>query len=828
MRFFKIKPMPSPMQFLPLLAGFFFFLTMTFSVHAGTSYNLADANSFTAAWIGGSEGDKLTFTQNTPGVLPADSVQLVNVDCGAYPNDLLITGISISSDGFANNGAVYLLKNASNVNGPKSLSDISNFTVRWSGAGNSDTLGNNMKGGQAVQLVNADGDPCPNDLLMTASFASVGGRTDNGAVYLVMDIDTVYGPQNLGDLNHFDAAWFGGANQDWLGATYASSKGVTLSDLDADGVTNDLLIVSAYADSGSRQDNGAVYLIKDINSLSGLKDLANPANFTAAWMGGASGDQVGFNGSRAKDAKLLFNIDNGIVDNDFLIQVPQADALGRIDNGAVYLFKDINSAVGLMDLNEPASFSAAWVGALDNDQLGSLGLGDNGAKLVNVGDGNYANDLLFTSYYADFAGRTNAGTIHLITNIDSLTGWQDLSNPANYFALWGGASPNDVVGYTYSPINANIMRGKVNDIWNTDGDAFADELMIIAPYADIDGKTDNGALYLVQDINSLPGIHDLAFDFTARWSGGATDDLLGTTITSGDGFRLINTDHDPAANDLLILNPSADALGLVNNGALYLIQDIGGLNGTFDLSQETSFSVAWTGGATNDYLGATFHGDSGVELINANRGAYANDLLIAAVYADVTRTDNGAIYVINDIDSLNGWRSLSIAANAGIMWFGGQNNTKLGHTDDSGRGIQLIDTDGDGSKEGLLITATKGSYGGVGLRGAIYLINDLSRWSGWKDLGLAQSYDKFWYGASYYDKIGYATDSGQGVKIVNSDGGRFPNDLLISASGMSPIGGFFSDYGAVYLIKDIFSTRRTQCIESAPSTRQQCVIFPTG
>ncbi len=819
MSFLKTGQNNFPLRFTGFLAILLILAIAPTSAIAGFNYNLANNGNFGAAWVGANAGDQLSFTRNGPGTLPLDSIQFgANVDCGPLPNDLLVSGVNVNSDGFSRNGSVYLIKNSTSFTGSLSLSQAENFSARWSGAGSNDALGSGT-GGQSAQLVNVDGGPCPNDLLLTAPRASINGRNMNGAVYLIRDINGITGTKNLGDPANFDAAWTGASDNDFLGDTVASSQGVVLSDLDNDGMDNDLLIAAPYADALGRTDNGAIYLIKDINGVFGMKDLANPNNFTAAWAGGAGFDNIGFTAHRAKDAKLLLNADNGAVDNDLLLQVPLADTMGRTDNGTVYLFRDITFSAGIMDLNNPENATAAWAGASDFDKLGSTGLGDIGARLVNAGDGSYANDLIITTYLADFLGRADAGTIHLITGIDAAQGWKDLSDPSSYYSVWGGASPFDYTGYNYSPVVENIIRAKVVQLVDSDKEAVADDLLFASAFADTIGKTNNGAIYLIEDVYSKPGIHDLAFDFTARWSGGADNDLLGSTITSGPPARLVNSDDEDFANDLLLVNPNADAMGLVDNGAVFLIRDINNGSGAFDLGQETSFSVAWTGGANSDFLGGTFHGDSGVELLNANNGPYANDILIAAVKADVTRIDNGAVYIINEINYLNGWRSLSEQSNADKAWFGGRNNTKLGYTTDSGAGIQLVDPDNDGSKDDLLISSTQGSYGNRTNNGTIHLIMNISRYSGWHDLASSSSYDKLWFGASNSDYIGRTEDSGQGVKLVNADGGNKNNDLLVGTMSMSITGSPISDNGAVYLIPNIDEPPRNYCINAGSTGR---------
>ncbi|MCX6804036.1 MAG: hypothetical protein NTY48_05730, partial [Candidatus Diapherotrites archaeon] len=155
---------------------------------------------------------------------------MLNVDGNAYSNDLLLTAYAADVNSKGDAGAVYLIKNIDGLSGVKDLSSLSNFDVRWNGGVTSDRLG--YGSGLGVQLVNVDGNAYSNDLLLTAANADVNGLTDNGAVYLIKNIDGLSGAKDLSDLSNFDVRWNGGPTSDNLGRTDSSGLGVQLVNVD--------------------------------------------------------------------------------------------------------------------------------------------------------------------------------------------------------------------------------------------------------------------------------------------------------------------------------------------------------------------------------------------------------------------------------------------------------------------------------------------------------------------------------------------------------------------------------------------------------------------
>ncbi|MCX6803532.1 MAG: hypothetical protein NTY48_03095 [Candidatus Diapherotrites archaeon] len=157
----------------------------------------------------------------------------------------------------------------------------------------------------------------------------------------------------------------------------------------------------------------------------------------------------------------------------------------------------------------------------------------------------------------------------------------------------------------------------------------------------------------------------------------------------------MNVDGSAYSNDLLLTTYKADVNSKADSGAVYLIKNIDGLSGAKDLVNLNNFDVRWNGGAATDSLGYTIGSGLGVQLVNVDGSAYANDLLLAAVNADVNGlTDNGVVYLIKGIDGLSGVKDLSDLGNFDVCWNGSVASDKLGSTDyyggNAGLGVQLV------------------------------------------------------------------------------------------------------------------------------------------
>ncbi|MCX6803035.1 MAG: hypothetical protein NTY48_00520, partial [Candidatus Diapherotrites archaeon] len=158
-------------------------------------------------------------------------------------------------------------------------------------------------------------------------------------------------------------------------------------------------------------------------------DLNSAASYALMYYGGSAGDKLGYTFSSGLGVQLV-SVDGGVYSNDLLLTAYLADVNGKTDNGAVYLFKNVDTSFGSKNLSEGV-YDVRWNGGITNDKLGYTGTSgsgsDLGVQLVNVDGGAYANDLLLTAPMADANSKANSGAVYLVKNIDGLSGAKDLS-----------------------------------------------------------------------------------------------------------------------------------------------------------------------------------------------------------------------------------------------------------------------------------------------------------------------------------------------------------------------------------------------------------------
>ncbi|GEM_PF-4406527 len=695
------------------------YLIKDFNFLSGTKDLNAESN-FDVAWIGSMANDQLSFTNvgENPGI------QIGNVDNGAYANDLLITAINADANGKSDSGAVYLIKNIDGLSGFKDLNVTTNFDAAWTGGIASDQLGYTNHSGPGVQLVNIDNGASANDLILGSVNADVNGKSNNGVIYLIKDINSLSGTYDMNSESNFTVRWIGGTASDNLGYVADSWDGAQLINADNGAYSNDLLVSARNADMNSKVDAGAVYLLKNVNTLSGSKDLSVTANFDAAWNGGKGGagtaDRLGYTNDSGSGTKLV-NIDNGAYANDLILMAIDADLNAKTDNGGVYLIKNIDALSGAKDLNVTTNFDAAWIGASASDALGYTADANSGVQLVNIDNGAYANDFFITAANADVNSKTNSGAVYLIKNVDSLSGYKDLSTATNFDVRWNGDTASDLLG-------SSDDRELGVQLINADNGPYSNDVVLTAVLADVNGKADAGAIYLIKNTDSLSGIKDLNVpsNFDVRWNGGVASDKLGNTLISGPGVQILNIDNGPSANDLLITAVNADVNGISGSGAVYLIKDINLLSGAIDLNSESNFNVRWAGTSSSETIGNTTNRALDLKVVNVDGGPYSNDLFIPSPTASIGgKSSNGALYLIRNIDSLSGAKNLAVSSDFDVRWSGGAASDKLIFTNVSGPGWMLVNSDNGAYANDLIVTAVNADINSKTDAGAIYLLTNI-------------------------------------------------------------------------------------------------------
>jgi hypothetical protein len=785
------------------------------------SYDLNTLQNFHARWYGARSSD-FTGTSSANSLLLPDmseldvtyprGTQVVNVDNGSYANDLLVSSVYADINGKADAGAVYLIQNIDDTLGSLDLNLSTSYKARFSGSAAGDFFGSAIFSGPAVQLVDIDGNGYTNDLVVTAIFTDFVSGDDSGSVYLIKDIDNRTGNFDMNNTNHFSVRWDGNSIDSSIGYTYDSGQGVKVVNVDNNTIANDLLIASPLTSSKGRTFNGTVYLVKDVNTLSGIFPFSSTSSFSVAWEGSQANDILGSTFTRLSsgDRIILLNTDGNVYANDLLIGAEDADT-NATNTGALYLIKDIDKKFGLFDLNTATSFDVRWDGGAANDQLGHTLNSGSGIQAVDIDGNGVANDLFITAIQGDILA-TNTGVVYLIKDINTLSGIKYLGDPANFTTRWYGSANNN--------IGAVEGSGQGVQIVNIDNNALANDLLIAGFALDI-GATNNGGVYLIRDVNTFSGDKPLSSsaNYSIRINGSISGDQLGSSSFSGQGVQLVNVDNNVGANDLLITANKADMPSL-DSGAVYLLKDINVLSGNFDFNDSSKYNVRWASGGASDFLGRTYASGLGVQLVNADDNAYLNDLLLSAPSADVNaKTDAGAVWLIRDIDKLSGDMNLLNSLNYSLLWTGGRASDGLGANYSGFSATQLVNSDNNSYSNDLLI-ADSNADGPQTDAGMVVLIRDIDKISnGSYDLNGSNSFFKKFWGGYSSDFLSQNYNSYQSVFSTNVDSnGGYSNDLLFVASRADVNG--FTDNGAVYLIRNsvLANTPNYSFVLSLPSS----------
>ncbi|MDZ4256957.1 MAG: hypothetical protein U1C71_05070, partial [archaeon] len=769
-------------------------------------YFLSSSANYTARWSGGIASDRLgalnaLTTENVPNA-PGEGVQLLNLDNGSYANDLLIAAPLADTNSKADAGALYMVLNIDSRMGNFDMNTPSSYDARFSGSRAGDMLTYPTQVGKGFQVFDADGDGSTNDLLVVAGSATFTGA-NAGSLYFIQDIHSKSGLLDLNNLNNFTARWDGLSNSR-LGWTGYSGDAFDVYDVDADGILDDLVLSLPFGDTQSRTDNGALYLINNVTSRSGINPLSSSSSYTVAYHGATASDKIGgdLNGGLGYQ---IVNMDGNASANDVVLVAPFADLLQGFffilnDNGGVYIIPDFNTRTGDVDLS--SVFFPLFNGKLDNDNVGYSNDSNLTAQIVNTDGNANANDLLITCILCDNS-RTDNGSIHLFKDAHLRTAATDLTTSDVYWTpmvnldqfgytaggglgaqvvnLDGNVAANDMIvtcarcntasilenGTVYIFRDINTLSGakalsvssnyylrfygatnydRIGDIGksgqsvqlvNTDGNALANDL-VFGSRAVTTSPGITGAVYFVRDLLSFSGSLTLATssNYTARWSPPSVDDNFGYTNNSGPGIQIVNLDNGIATNDLIVTAVRADINSKTNAGGVWVMKDINTLSGQIILDTDANYSVRFNGGKTEDYLGYTIQGGQGTWMVNLDNNAYSNDLVLAAASADTTLQDAGSVYIIQDVDFKSGNIDLDTNTNYLKRYSGGDANLFLGSTQYGGSGLRLLDSDGDSFLD-LFLTSVQADINGKPQSGVLYRIEDVYRFL---DVGLDYSF----------------------------------------------------------------------------------------
>jgi hypothetical protein len=620
--------------------------------------------------------------------------------------------------------------------------DLSGFNpgaegFRISGATASDFSGFSVSG---VGDVNGDGF---GDVIIGAfTYDRPNGAVDCGAAYVIFghSTATAFTDIDLAALPSSQGFRITGAEANDRVGAFVRSAG----DFNHDGF-DDILV-------GSTGNKAYVLFGHSISTIFANVDLATFAAGTAGFVVSGNGD-LGYGVSGGTD------INNDGVD-DLAIAAPTASA-----NGVVYVlygraqlqWANLNVLAGL-----PGVSGYRIIGAV------AASSGGWAVSLVGDFDGDGVGDVLVGTQYADPPGLIDAGAAYLVygelsaptsqpssqpsrqpsvrptsSPVGERSGDVDLATwtkPGQGLEVWG-ALPGDTVGFS------------VADAGDINNDGYRD-VLVGAKYADVPGKADAGAVYLVF---GFPGRSASTVD-TANAvppkiitiSGATAGDNWGTSVRGAGDINKDGTDDFICGGNWY--DPPSRSNG---GGAVVIFGKTGGW-ADIDLASFTSGSAGfWIyGAAAGDKCGGS---TSGAGDVNSDG---ADDVIVGCDWAGpLNREAAGASYIVFGHSTAFATIDLS-AFNTGITGFRILGGAVSDHT---GNGVSAAgDINGDGYSD-LVIGAY--NYDGPSTRtdcGAAHVIFGHSAATAFTDIDLATLSSNQGFritGAATTDQLGYSVSS---------------------------------------------------------------------
>src|SRR4051794_36824597 len=344
-----------------------------------------------------------------------------------------------------------------------------------------------------------------------------------------------------------------------------------VGDVNGDGLA-DAVTAAPYADPSGRRDAGSAYVVFGRGDNASI-DLGSLGSGGFRIDGVSTTEHLGWSAAGAGDG-------NGDGLADVVVGAKDADYRGRLNSGSAYVIFGRRSSA-TVDTASLGSNGFRIDGGAANDALGTWVAG---GRDVN-GDGRP--DVLVGAPLADHNGRGNSGTVYAIFGTGSTAGVDVNALGGAGFAI-DGASAGDRLG------SAAASTGDLT------GDGLPD-VLVGAPAADVSGRIDAGAAYLVAGRSGTTTV-DLASAGAAAYTvaGAASGDAAGSAGEQGGGF-----DGDGSA-DVLVGAPGADNNGRSGSGSAYVLFGARS-GGTTDLAVSGS---AWRidGQAAGDGAGTALDG----------------------------------------------------------------------------------------------------------------------------------------------------------------------------------------------------------------------------
>ena len=581
----------------------------------------------------------------------------------------------------------------------------------------------------------------------------------------------VFGNTDIGVSGSIDLSTLDGTNGfrlNGLSQTFDKVREVTTtSDINGDGIA-ELIIGAPGADPNSITNAGSTYVVF------GGTTVGTGGSVEASSLDGSSGFVInGINSGDVLGSSVISGSDiNGDGIADLIIGAPGVDPNGITNAGSTYVvFGGTN--VGTGGSVEASSFDGS-----NGFVINGINPGDTLGESVNSGsdiNGDGIVDLIIGAPGVDPNGITNAGSTYVVfggTNVGAGGSLALSALDGNNGFVINGSNQSDY-------LSESVISG--SDI---NGDGIAD-LIIAAPYADLNGITNAGSTYVVfggTTVGAGGSVEVSSFDSSNGFviNGINSGDVLGRSVISGSD---INGD---GIVDLIISVPGADPNGIYDAGCIYVVfgGTTVGVGGSVELSSlDGNNGFVINGINPGDTLGETFtSGSSGETVIS---GSDINGDGIADLIISVPRANPNGVWYAGSTYVVFGGTTVGIGGSVELSSFDGSNGFVINGIDPADLLGESVISGSDINSDGiadLIIGARGANPNGITNAGSTYVVFGGTNVGagGSLDLSALDGNNGFVLnGIARYNSSGASVS---GVGDVNGDG---IDDVVIGAESLN-------------------------------------------